>query len=128
MPRRTPSASRRAASSTSSSSRAATATTTPRRWEAAFDKKWGTTSAHTGTQEITGKLQPRFNGGNPPDVVDDSGAQQIKLDVLYKSGQLADLAALLDAPSIDDPSKKVRDTLHPRHARHGPSGRQGRRR
>lgn len=80
-------------------------------WEAAFDKKWGTTTAHTGTQEITGKLQPRFNGGTPPDVVDDSGAQQIKLDVLYKSGQLLDLASVLDAPSIDDPSKKVRDTL-----------------
>ncbi|MEU4493615.1 N-acetylglucosamine/diacetylchitobiose ABC transporter substrate-binding protein [Streptomyces sp. NPDC023998] len=80
-------------------------------WEAAFDKKWGTKSSHLGTQEITGKLQPRFNGGNPPDVVDDSGAQQIKLDVLFKSGQLSDLAAVLDSPSIDDPSKKVRDTL-----------------
>ncbi|MEU9000545.1 N-acetylglucosamine/diacetylchitobiose ABC transporter substrate-binding protein [Streptomyces sp. NPDC048551] len=80
-------------------------------WEAAFDKKWGTTSAHLGTQEITAKLQPRFNGGNPPDVVDDAGAQQIKLDVLAKGGQLADLTVVLDAPSLDDPSKKVRDTL-----------------
>ncbi|MGO4458222.1 N-acetylglucosamine/diacetylchitobiose ABC transporter substrate-binding protein [Streptomyces sp. M-16] len=80
-------------------------------WEAAFDKKWGTTSIHLGTQEITGKLQTRFNGGTPPDVVDDSGAQKIKLDVLAKGGQLADLAPVLDAPSLDDPSKKVRDTL-----------------
>ncbi|MFC9293455.1 N-acetylglucosamine/diacetylchitobiose ABC transporter substrate-binding protein [Streptomyces sp. NPDC057011] len=80
-------------------------------WEAAFDKKWGTTSSHLGTQEIAAKLQPRFNGGNPPDVVDDSGAQMIKLDVLAKGGQLADLTAVLDAPSLDDPSKKVRDTL-----------------
>lgn len=80
-------------------------------WEAAFDKKWGTTSSHLGTQEITAKLQPRFNGGNPPDVVDDSGAQQIKLDVLAKGNQLADLTAVLDAPSLDDPTKKVRDTL-----------------
>ncbi|MFB0627390.1 N-acetylglucosamine/diacetylchitobiose ABC transporter substrate-binding protein [Streptomyces sp. AB3(2024)] len=80
-------------------------------WEAAFDKKWGTTSSHLGTQEITGKLQTRFNGGTPPDVVDDSGAQKIKLDVLAKAGQLADLAPVLDAPSLDDPSKKVRDTL-----------------
>ncbi|MEU8462269.1 N-acetylglucosamine/diacetylchitobiose ABC transporter substrate-binding protein [Streptomyces sp. NPDC029003] len=80
-------------------------------WEAAFDKKWGTTSTHLGTQEITAKLQPRFNGGNPPDVVDDAGAQQIKLDVLAKGGQLADLTVVLDAPSLDDPSKKVRDTL-----------------
>ncbi|BBC32167.1 Sugar ABC transporter substrate-binding protein [Streptomyces graminofaciens] len=82
-------------------------------WEADFDKQWGVTSSHTGTQEITGKLQPRFNAGNPPDIVDDSGAQKIKIDVLYKNDQLLDLAAVLDAPSIDDPDKKVRDTLIP---------------
>ncbi|GLW48269.1 carbohydrate ABC transporter, N-acetylglucosamine/diacetylchitobiose-binding protein [Streptomyces sp. NBRC 14336] len=82
-------------------------------WEASFQKKWGVTSTHTGTQEITGKLQPRFNAGNPPDIVDDSGAQQIPIDVLHKNGQLLDLAEVLDAPSVDDPSKKVRDTLIP---------------
>ncbi|MGW2857028.1 N-acetylglucosamine/diacetylchitobiose ABC transporter substrate-binding protein, partial [Streptomyces sp. NPDC001215] len=54
-------------------------------WEADYQKKLGITSTHTGTQEITGKLQPRFNAGNPPDIVDDSGAQQIKVDVLYKN-------------------------------------------
>jgi N-acetylglucosamine transport system substrate-binding protein len=69
--------------------------------------------SHTGTQNITGLLQPRLNAGTPPDVVDDSGNQQIKLDVLQKAGQLADLTPLLDAPSIDDPSKKVRDILMP---------------
>ncbi|MFJ5550129.1 N-acetylglucosamine/diacetylchitobiose ABC transporter substrate-binding protein [Streptomyces sp. NPDC093225] len=82
-------------------------------WEASFDKKWGTKTAHLGTQEIAAKLQPRFNGGNPPDVIDDSGAQQIKLDVLNKGGQLADLTPVLDAPSLDDPTKKVRDMLIP---------------
>ncbi|EFL38411.1 N-acetylglucosamine/diacetylchitobiose ABC transporter substrate-binding protein [Streptomyces griseoflavus] len=82
-------------------------------WEAAFKKKWGVTSVHTGTQEITGKLQPRFNAGNPPDIVDDSGAQQIPIDVLHKNKQLLDLAEVLDAPSADDPDKKVRDTLIP---------------
>ncbi|MFF7447928.1 MULTISPECIES: N-acetylglucosamine/diacetylchitobiose ABC transporter substrate-binding protein [unclassified Streptomyces] len=82
-------------------------------WEASFQKKWGVTSTHTGTQEITGKLQPRFNAGNPPDIVDDSGAQQIPIDVLHKNGQLLDLAEVLDAPSVDDPAKKVRDTLVP---------------
>lgn len=69
--------------------------------------------SHTSTQNITGLLQPRLNAGNPPDIVDDSGNQQIKLDVLQKNGQLADLTPLLDAPSIDDPSKKIRDTLMP---------------
>ncbi|MFH9662167.1 N-acetylglucosamine/diacetylchitobiose ABC transporter substrate-binding protein [Streptomyces sp. NPDC017248] len=82
-------------------------------WEADFGTKLGITATHTGTQEITGKLQPRFNAGNPPDIVDDSGAQQIKVDVLYKNGQLLDLAEVLDAPSVDDPAKKVRDTLIP---------------
>ncbi|HEY9367698.1 N-acetylglucosamine/diacetylchitobiose ABC transporter substrate-binding protein [Streptomyces sp.] len=82
-------------------------------WEASFNKKWGVTATHTGTQEITGKLQPRFNAGNPPDLVDDSGAQKIKIDVLHKNNQLLDLAEVLDAPSVDDPSKKVRDTLIP---------------
>ncbi|KUM78817.1 MULTISPECIES: N-acetylglucosamine/diacetylchitobiose ABC transporter substrate-binding protein [Streptomyces] len=82
-------------------------------WEADFQKKLGITSTHTGTQEITGKLQPRFNAGNPPDIVDDSGAQQIKVDVLYKNGQLLDLAEVLDAPAVDDPGKKVRDLIIP---------------
>jgi N-acetylglucosamine transport system substrate-binding protein len=85
-----------------------------RGFEKLYQKKFsGATISHLGTQEITGKLQPRFNAGNPPDVVDDSGAQQIKLDVLYKNGQLTDLTPLLDAPYIDDPSKKIRDVLQP---------------
>lgn len=33
--------------------------------------------------------------------------------MLYKSGQLTDLTPLLDAPYIDDPSKKIRDVLQP---------------
>jgi N-acetylglucosamine transport system substrate-binding protein len=65
------------------------------------------------TQDIAGKLTPRFNNNTPPDVVDDSGAKQIKLDVLDKAGQLADLTPLLDAPYLDDPTKKVRDVLQP---------------
>lgn len=57
-------------------------------------------------------LQPRFTGGEtPPDMVNDSGAQKIPLAALAGGGQLADLAPLLDAASIDDPSKKVRDTI-----------------
>ena len=68
---------------------------------------------HQGIQKIQEALQPRFNAGNPPDVVDNSGAGQIKLDLLVADGQLADLTELLDAPSIDDPNKKVRDLLVP---------------
>jgi N-acetylglucosamine transport system substrate-binding protein len=85
-----------------------------KQFEKLYGKEFsGSKVSHTATQNITGLLQPRLNAGTPPDVVDDSGNQQIKLDVLQKAGQLADLSPLLDAPSIDDPSKKVRDTLMP---------------
>ncbi|MFE0462892.1 N-acetylglucosamine/diacetylchitobiose ABC transporter substrate-binding protein [Kitasatospora sp. NPDC058965] len=73
----------------------------------------GATISHLGTQDISPKLQPRFNAGNPPDVVDDSGAQQMKIDVLAGADQLTDLSVLLDAPYLDDPSKKIRDVLLP---------------
>ncbi|MBT2389055.1 N-acetylglucosamine/diacetylchitobiose ABC transporter substrate-binding protein [Streptomyces sp. ISL-1] len=68
---------------------------------------------HRATQKIQSELQPRFNGGTPPDLIDNSGAQQMDMGVLVGKKQLADLTALMDAPSIDDPNKKVRDTLRP---------------
>ncbi|MGV9786645.1 N-acetylglucosamine/diacetylchitobiose ABC transporter substrate-binding protein [Streptomyces sp. NPDC003435] len=65
------------------------------------------------TQKIQSTLQPRFNQGTPPDLIDNSGAEQMDMGVLVGKMQLADLTPLLDAPSYDDPSKKVRDTLRP---------------
>lgn len=56
-------------------------------------------------------LQPRFASDDPPDLIDDSGAQKIPLGTLVGGKQLADLQPLLDAPSVDDPNVKVRDTL-----------------
>ncbi|MGH3433003.1 MAG: N-acetylglucosamine/diacetylchitobiose ABC transporter substrate-binding protein [Thermocrispum sp.] len=56
-------------------------------------------------------LQPRFAGGNPPDLVDDSGAQKIPLGALVGGKQLADLGPLLDAPAAGGDGKKVRETL-----------------
>lgn len=67
----------------------------------------------TTTQKIQSTLQPRFNQGNPPDLIDNSGAEQMDMGVLVGKNQLADLTPLLDAPSFDDPNKKVRDTLRP---------------
>jgi N-acetylglucosamine transport system substrate-binding protein len=85
-----------------------------KRFEKLYQKKYPKAKiSHNATQDITGLLQPRLNAGNPPDVVDDSGNAQIKLDVLQKAGQLTDLTPLLDAPSMDDPGTKVRDTLMP---------------
>ncbi|NJQ01078.1 N-acetylglucosamine/diacetylchitobiose ABC transporter substrate-binding protein [Streptomyces zingiberis] len=68
---------------------------------------------HMATQKIQSVLQPRFNGGTPPDLIDNSGAEQMDLGVLVGQKQLTDLTPLLDAPSYDDPEKKVRDTLRP---------------
>lgn len=65
------------------------------------------------TQKIQSTLQPRFNQGTPPDLIDNSGAEQMDMGVLAGKNQLADLTPLLDAPSYDDPDKKVRDTLRP---------------
>ncbi|MFJ1748430.1 N-acetylglucosamine/diacetylchitobiose ABC transporter substrate-binding protein [Streptomyces sp. NPDC088116] len=65
------------------------------------------------TEKIQSTLQPRFNGGTPPDLIDNNGAEQMDMGVLVGKKQLADLTPLFDAPSYDDPSKKVRDTLRP---------------
>ena len=66
---------------------------------------------HLGTQEITGTQQRRFVNGNPPDVIDNSGAQEMDTFALIDKGQLRALEPLLDAPSVDDPNTTVRDTL-----------------
>ncbi|MEE6311747.1 N-acetylglucosamine/diacetylchitobiose ABC transporter substrate-binding protein [Plantactinospora veratri] len=71
------------------------------------------TIKHSATQEINKTLQPRFVDGSPPDVVNNSGGGQIDFNGLVSQGALADLGELLDAPSLDIPGKKVRDTLLP---------------
>ncbi|GAA5191598.1 N-acetylglucosamine/diacetylchitobiose ABC transporter substrate-binding protein [Rugosimonospora acidiphila] len=77
-------------------------------YEKAFPKAKVTESS---TQDIQGTLQPRFTGGNPPDVVDNSGTKFMDFGALVGDDQLQDLTTLLDAPSVDDPNTKVRDTL-----------------
>jgi N-acetylglucosamine transport system substrate-binding protein len=68
---------------------------------------------HSATQQIAETLQPRFVAGDPPDVVNNSGGSQIDFNGLVSQGALADLGELLDAPSLDDPAVRVRDTLLP---------------
>ncbi|QKW09876.1 carbohydrate ABC transporter, N-acetylglucosamine/diacetylchitobiose-binding protein [Streptomyces sp. NA04227] len=69
--------------------------------------------SHRGIQKIQTELQPRFNGGTPPDLIDNSGSAQMDLGVLVSKKQLTDITPLMDAPSLDDPNVKVRDTLRP---------------
>jgi N-acetylglucosamine transport system substrate-binding protein len=82
--------------------------------EAMYNEKYPNAKiTHSATQEISKTLQPRFVDGSPPDVINNSGTGQIDMGGLVAQGQLTDLAELLDAPSLDIPGKKVRDTLLP---------------
>ncbi|GAA1860189.1 N-acetylglucosamine/diacetylchitobiose ABC transporter substrate-binding protein [Asanoa iriomotensis] len=69
------------------------------------------TIKHSSTQEISTILQPRFAAGDPPDFVNNSGTKLMDFGALVADQQLADLTPLWDAPSVDDPAKKVRDTV-----------------
>jgi len=68
---------------------------------------------HSATQDMTKTLQPRFAAGSPPDFVNNSGTGSMDFGSLVADKQLLDLTPLWDAPSVDDPSKKVRETVVP---------------
>ncbi|NJC21861.1 N-acetylglucosamine transport system substrate-binding protein [Arthrobacter pigmenti] len=55
------------------------------------------------------ELQPRFVGGNPPDVIDNSGANAIGIATIL--AQLEDLTDVIDAQNIE--GETIRDTLFP---------------
>lgn len=63
----------------------------------------------TDTTKISQTLQPRFVGGNPPDVFDNSGAGNIGINTIRD--QCEDLNSVLDAPNYE--GVKIRDTLYP---------------
>ncbi|MFI6814487.1 N-acetylglucosamine/diacetylchitobiose ABC transporter substrate-binding protein [Nonomuraea sp. NPDC050328] len=67
----------------------------------------------TMSERLSQTLQPRFVGGSPPDFVDNAGADALNFGALIQDGQVLDLTAFYDAPSIDDPSKKIKDSLLP---------------
>ena len=58
-------------------------------------------------------LQPRFVGGDPPDVIDNSGSDSLDQTSLADNNQLFDLAPLMAAPAFDTPNAKWVDTLIP---------------
>lgn len=68
---------------------------------------------YAGIQRLGEQLQPRFVAGTPPDVIDNSGAGNLDNAALVAEGQLADLADLLAAPSLDTEGKTVGETLVP---------------
>jgi N-acetylglucosamine transport system substrate-binding protein len=68
---------------------------------------------HSKQTEIGKALQPRFSAGNPPDVVNNSGSGLMDFGALVADSQMLDLTPLWNAPSVDDPSKTVKDTVVP---------------
>lgn len=68
----------------------------------------GTTVKVTPTTTISQTLQPRFVGGTPPDVIDDSGKDLIGLNTLRD--QLEDLTSVIAAPNYE--GKVIKDTLY----------------
>jgi N-acetylglucosamine transport system substrate-binding protein len=80
--------------------------------EGQFTKEFSKSKVqHVATQKIQDQYQPRFANGNPPDVLDNDGANMMAIGQL--SAELADLSDLLEAPSLDVPGKKVKDTFLP---------------
>ena len=66
-----------------------------------------------GIQRVGDQLRPRFISGEPPDVVDNSGAGNLDTVALVNEGQLLDLAPLMEAPALDTPGKTFAETLFP---------------
>ncbi|MEU4394122.1 N-acetylglucosamine/diacetylchitobiose ABC transporter substrate-binding protein [Kribbella sp. NPDC023855] len=65
------------------------------------------------SKKLRDVLQPRFSAGTPPDVVFNSGDRALPIGRLVKEGQLADLKAVLSAPSWDNKSVAAKDVLLP---------------
>jgi N-acetylglucosamine transport system substrate-binding protein len=73
----------------------------------------GSTVSVEPIQGVGDKLRPRFVAGDPPDVIDNSGAGNLDFGALVAEGQLMDLAPLMAAASLDTPGKTVEETLFP---------------
>ncbi|HEY3109129.1 MAG TPA: twin-arginine translocation signal domain-containing protein, partial [Chloroflexota bacterium] len=56
-------------------------------------------------------LRTRFVGGNPPDVIYNGGAGSLDVTALVTEGALQPLDDVLEAPALDTPGAKVKDTL-----------------
>jgi N-acetylglucosamine transport system substrate-binding protein len=58
-------------------------------------------------------VQPRFQGGNPPEFVNNSGTKSMDFGALVADGQLEDLTKFWDSPAPDQPGKKLKDVVLP---------------
>jgi N-acetylglucosamine transport system substrate-binding protein len=69
----------------------------------------GVTIKVSPSTQIAQQLQPRFVGGNPPDLIDNSGANAIGFNTIAK--QLETLDDVFDANNYE--GTKISDTLYP---------------
>lgn len=70
----------------------------------------GVTIEYQGVQRMAEIAQPRFVGGDPPDVIE---ATQLDRPGLVAEGLLSDLSDLLAAPAYDTPDTTLAETLRP---------------
>lgn len=76
---------------------------------AELTKKWPNVKATVSpSNDIAGELQPRFVGGNPPDLIDNSGAKAIGVNTIL--AQLEDLREVIEAPNYE--GVPIKDTLY----------------
>jgi N-acetylglucosamine transport system substrate-binding protein len=72
-------------------------------------KQQGVTVKVTPVTKVAQTLQPRFVAGNPPDVVDNSGAGEIGINSIRD--QLAELTDVIEAKNYE--GTVIKDTLYP---------------
>src|ERR1700712_3654187 len=68
----------------------------------------GVSATVTPVTNIAQSLQPKFVAGNPPDLIDNSGANAIGISTIRS--QLEDLTAVIDSQNYE--GKKIADTLY----------------
>ena len=71
-------------------------------------KQSGVTVKVTPTTKVAQTLQPRFVAGDPPDVIDNSGADQIGINSIRD--QLVELNDVIEAKNYE--GKVIKDTLY----------------
>lgn len=69
------------------------------------------TITYAGTSRLQEQYQARFVDGNPPDVMDNSGAGNFNNTTLVTEGQLTDLAPLMAAEAFGQPGVAFADSL-----------------
>lgn len=68
---------------------------------------------YIGTQRLQEQFQARVVDGNPPDVMDNSGAGNFSTTSLYNDGNLADVTDLMAAPAYGQDGVTFADSLAP---------------